>query len=142
MIKSIRHTGIVVVDLDASLHFYRDLLGFEITKKMEESGGFIDTILSLSNVALTTVKMAAPDGSLIELLKYHSHPRKMNVREICDIGITHMALEVKDLDKVYKRLKGEGIVFTADPQVSPDGYAKVTFCSAPEGTSIELVEVL
>jgi len=142
MIKSIRHTGIVATDLNASLHFYRDLLGFKITKKMEESGGFIDTILSLPNVAVTTVKMAAPDGSLVELLKYHSHPRKMNAREICDIGITHIALEVNDLDDLYEMLKGEGIVFTAPPQVSPDGYAKVTFCSAPEGTSIELVEVL
>ena len=142
MIKSIRHTGIVADDLDASLHFYRDLLGFKITKKMDESGVFIDTILSLPNVVVTTVKMAAPDGSLIELLKFHSHPRKMNARKVCDIGITHMALEVNDLDDAYKKLKDEGIVFTAPPQVSPDGYAKVTFCSAPEGTSIELVEVL
>ena len=142
MIKSIRHTGIVADDLAASLHFYGDLLGFKITKKMEESGVFIDTILSLPNVSVTTVKMAAPDGSLIELLKFHSHSRKMNSRKICDIGITHMALEVNALDDVYERLKDEGIVFTAPPQVSPDGYAKVTFCSAPEGTSIELVEVL
>ena len=142
MIKNVRHTGIVVVDLDASLHFYRDLLGFKITKKMEESGRFIDIILSLPNVSVTTVKMAAPDGSLIELLKYHSHPRKNNACEICDIGLTHMALEVDDLHDLYERLKGEGIVFTAPPQVSPDGYAKVTFCSAPEGSSIELVEVL
>ena len=142
MIKNIRHTGMVADDLDASLHFYRDLLGFKITKKMEESGRFIDTILSLPNVAVTTVKMAAPDGSLIELLKFHSHSEKMNARKICAPGITHIAFEVDALDDVYERLKDEGIVFTAPPQVSPDGYAKVTFCSAPEGTSIELVEVL
>ena len=47
MIKDIRHTGIVVIDLDESLRFYRDLLGFQIAKQMEESGNYIDNILSL-----------------------------------------------------------------------------------------------
>ena len=129
MIKSVRHTGIVVVDLEASLHFYSDLLGFKITKKMEESGEFIDTILSLPNVAVITIKMAAPDGSLIELLKYHSHPRKMNAREICDVGITHVALEVDNLDHVYERLKGEGVVFTALFSFPPTFHA--LFCLHP-----------
>ena len=36
MIKNIRHTGIVVDNLEASLHFYSDLLGFKIVKKMEQ----------------------------------------------------------------------------------------------------------
>ena len=142
MIKGIRHTGIVVVDLKTSLHFYRDLLGFQIVKQMKESGDFIDNILSLKNVTITTVKMAAPDGQMIELLHYHSHPRIQNLREICDIGITHTAFTVEDLNSEYDRLKGEGVRFNAPPQRSPDGYAKVTFCRAPEGTLIELVEVL
>ena len=34
------------------------------------------------------------------------------------------------------------IQFNSSPQISPDGYAKVVFCRAPEGTMIELVEVL
>lgn len=142
MIKNIRHTGIVVNDLDASLHFYRDLLGFQIAKQMEESGDYIDKISSLRNAKVTTVKMAMPDGQMIELLLYHSHPREQTPRDICDIGITHIALTVDDLISEYDRLKGEGITFNAQPQLSPDGYAKVTFCRAPEGTLIELVEVL
>lgn len=142
MIKNIRHTGIVVSDLDASLYFYRDLLGFQIAKQMKESGDYIDNISSLRNTKVTTVKMAAPDGQMIELLKYHSHPKDQMPRDICDIGIAHIALTVDDLISEYDRLKGEGIPFNAQPQLSPDGYAKVTFCRAPEGTLIELVEVL
>ena len=46
MIKDIRHTGIVVADLEASLKFYQDILGFSIVKKMDETGDFIDNILS------------------------------------------------------------------------------------------------
>ena len=142
MIKDIRHTGIVVIDLEASLHFYRDLLGFQIAKQMEEAGDFIDNISSLNNVRVTTVKMTSPSGQMIELLKYHSHPAEKKRREICEIGISHIAFTVDDLDTEYKKLKEQGVRFNAPPQLSPDGYAKVTFCSAPEGTLVELVEVL
>ncbi|MBA3017197.1 VOC family protein [Patescibacteria group bacterium] len=142
MIKDIRHTGIVVIDLEASLYFYRDLLGFHVEKNIQEAGNFIDNILSLRNVKLTTVKMTSPSGQMIELLKYHSHPAEQKMREICEIGISHIAFTVDNLDIEYKRLKDKGIKFNSPPQLSPDGYAKVTFCRAPEGTYIELVEVL
>lgn len=142
MIKDIRHTGIVVIDLEESLHFYRDLLGFQIAKQMEESGNYIDNISSLHNVKVTTVKLTSPAGQMIELLKYHSHPKERKMQRIWEIGISHIALTVDDLDTEYKKLKEQEIQFNASPQLSPDGYAKVTFCRAPEGTLVELVEVL
>ena len=142
MIKDIRHTGIVVVDLEASLYFYRDLLGFQVVKQMEEAGDYIDNISLLKNVKVATVKMTSPSGQMIELLKYHSHPAEQKMREICEIGISHIAFTVDNLDIEYERLKDKGIQFNSPPQLSPDGYAKVTFCRAPEGTLIELVEVL
>lgn len=142
MIKDIRHTGIVIMDLEASLHFYCDLLGFQVAKQMEEAGDYIDNISSLRNVKVTTVKLTSPTGQMIELLKYHSHPAEQKMREICEIGISHIAFTVDDLDIEYERLRGKGIQFNSTPQLSPDGYAKVTFCRAPEGTLIELVEVL
>jgi catechol 2,3-dioxygenase-like lactoylglutathione lyase family enzyme len=142
MIKNIRHTGIVVNDLNASLHFYQDILGFEIVKQMEELGQYVDDMLALNNVRVTTVKMASPDGQLIELLYFRSHPREQKSREICDVGISHIALTVDDLNGYYNRLKNQGVQFNCPPQLSPDGYAKVTFCRAPEGTYIELVELV
>lgn len=142
MIKDIRHTGIVVIDLETSLFFYRDLLGFKIVKQMEETGDYIDNISSLRNVKVTTVKLTSPSGQMMELLKYHSHSEEQNMRRICEIGISHIAFTVDDLDVEYEKLKDNGVQFNAPPQLSPDGYAKVTFCRAPEGTFIELVEVL
>lgn len=143
MIKNIRHTGIVVTDLNAALAFYRDLLGFREVKRLEESGAYIDNMLSLENVRVTTVKLAAPGDGLIELLHYRSHPRAPGPqRESCSIGITHIALTVVNLDRAYERLSAAGVRFTAPPQRSPDGSAKVTFCRDPDGTLVELVEVL
>lgn len=142
MIKNIRHTGIVVKDLETSLYFYQDLLGFKITEQRAESGDYIDSILVLDGVKVTTLKMVAPDGQMIELLNFLSHPKRLKTHEIIDIGITHIAFTVDNLEKVYSDLSDQGIQFNAPPQFSPDGNAKVTFCKAPEGTFIELVEVL
>jgi len=142
MIKNIRHSGIVVNDLEASLHFYREMLGFEIVKQMDESGDYINQVLGLCDTNVTTVKMAAPDGQIIELLYYHSHPGEPKPREICDIGISHIAFTVDDLNSEYERLSSEGVEFICPPQLSPDGHVKVAFCRAPERTFVELVEVL
>ncbi len=142
MIRDIRHTGIVVVNLQSSLHFYRDLLGFQIAREMEESGNYIANTLSLKDVKVTTVKMTCLSGQMIELLKFHSHPMTKKKREVNEIGISHVAFTVSDLDIEFKKLTGKGVQFISPPQLSADGYAKVSFCRAPEGTLIELVEVL
>lgn len=143
MITSIRHTGIVVNDLESMIHFYGDLLGMKITRQMEEAGLYIDNMMCLRGVKVTTIKLAAPDGQLIELLAFHSHGSNNHAtRQITDRGLTHVAFTVDDLDKVYAELLREGIRFNAPPQLSPDGYAKVTFCRDPEENYLELVEVV
>ncbi|MEW6055122.1 MAG: VOC family protein [Bdellovibrionota bacterium] len=142
MITHIRHVGIVVSDLEKSLKFYRDLLGFTVHKQAEETGSYLDQMLALEGVRVTTVKMKAPDGNLIELLNFASHRRSHRSRETCEVGITHFAVTVPDIDDAYQKLRAAGVVFNAPPQRSPDGYAKVTYCKDPDGSFVELVEVL
>lgn len=140
--KGIRHTGIVVSNLDKALYFYRDILGLKIKREMLETGEYIDNLSALKGVKVKTIKMSAKDGSLIELLYYESHHSEIRSRGICDIGYSHIAFTVENLDNEYKRLKEKRIKFNCVPQVSPDGKAKVTFCRDPEGNIIELVEEL
>ena len=141
-VSNIRHTGIVVKDLDASLWFYRDLLGFEVSRKMVESGEYLDTVLGLDNATVTTVKMACNDNQMIELLDFEGSSENEQARTIDNIGLTHVAFTVDDIDGLYQRLIKQDIHFISKPTVSSEGYAKVAFCKAPEGTFIELVEVL
>ena len=141
--KEIRHTGIVVTDMQKSLKFYKDILGMKVIKDFKEKGGYIDGISGLSGVNLHMVKLIVDDGSMIELLQYISHPGKVNARKrICDIGCSHIAFTVENIEKDYRRLLKHGIKFNSPPMVSPDGYAKVAFCHDPDGTAIELVEVI
>lgn len=145
MITGVRHIGIVVTDMERSLRFYRDLLGLTIERNLIECGEYIDNMLSMKNVKVNTIKMSAKDKgpTLIELLEFKSHQSNSFANsEIAKIGASHVAFTVDDLDKTYSELITAGIKFNAPPQYSPDGYAKVTFCHDPDGTPIELVQVL
>ncbi|QWD28810.1 VOC family protein [Polynucleobacter paneuropaeus] len=143
MISQIRHTGLVVADLEAALSFWRDLLGFKIDKQMDESGPHIDAMMGMKNVEVTTVKMSAPQGGVIELLHFKSHPDdKVWQGKPYSTGFTHIALAVKDLDDCYQKLAEAGCSFPARPQYSPDGAVKVIYCKGLDGVLLELVEIL
>jgi len=144
MITQLRHVGVVVKDLEKSLHFYKDLLGFKVRKEMEEECPYIDTVLGLKNVRLKTVKlMPPPGGGGVELLYYHSPDSPQ--RSPCAIherAITHFALTIEGLDQEYERLLKQGVKFISPPQIASDGGAKVAFCQDPDGNYIELTEEL
>lgn len=142
--KNIRHFGIVVTDMEKSLKFYRDLLRLKIKVDAIEEGPFVDAISGLKNIKVRTVKMFADEGDiLIELLCYESHKKERRENnEIPNIGASHPAFTVNNIDYEYKKLKESGIKFNCPPQISPDKKAKVTFCEDPDGVLVELVQEL
>ena len=102
-----RHTGIVVEDIEASIEFYRKYFSFEIQRDMVESGEYIDSFCSMKNVEVRTVKMASESESMIELLSFISHPEEKRERQINHIGCSHIALTVKNLDELYNTMKDD-----------------------------------
>lgn len=143
MTTAIRHVGLVVADLEKSLKFWCDTMGFVVSRQMEESGPHIDAMMGLNDVRVTTAKLAAPDGNLLELLYFHSHPDKQHWEgKPYSTGFTHIALTVQDLEETLRRLKLVGASVPAEPQLSPDGQVKVIYASGPEGVLLELVEVI
>ena len=50
MLTEVRHIGIVVKNIENSLKFYRDLLGLQIQRAMNESGEYIDNMLGFKDV--------------------------------------------------------------------------------------------
>ena len=128
--------------MENSLKFYQDLLGLKIIKDMDEQGGYINNMLSLDGVQVRTVKLSAGMGNtLIELLDFKSH-NDNEIRNFYTIGASHVALTVDNLEELYKTLSKNNVKFNAPPQKSPDGLVKVTFCNDPDGTPIELVEII
>ena len=100
-------------------------------------------MMGLKDVRLTTVKLTAPEGGMIELLFFYSHPDQPAwTGTPYSTGFTHVAMTVKDIDNLCEALKKEGVIFFAPPQRSADGKVKVTYCRGPEGVLLELVEML
>ena len=138
----LRHTGIVVSDLTEALQFYRDLLGLRVLKTGTEHGLYIDMVLGMPGVRVRTVKLTTGDGSLVELLEFNSPVSKPRDARMCDLGPSHVAFTVGNVNEEYARLSAAGVRFISRPCNSPDGYAKVAFCRDPDGTAVELVEVV
>jgi catechol 2,3-dioxygenase-like lactoylglutathione lyase family enzyme len=142
MTLSLRHFGIVVINLHRALDFYCGRLGLTVSRRMEEQGAFLDTVLATPGVKVTTVKLAAPEGpTLLELLQFESPaPEDGGIPSLFRTGSTHFALTVKNLKKLQEELAANGTPFLSAPETSPDGLAMVAFCRDPEGNLIELVE--
>ena len=145
-VKNIRHSGIVVSDMERSVRFYCSLLGLKIVKDCTDKGQYIDTVLGMQNVDLRMVKCVTENGGMIELLEYLAPKKKEGVIvpeiRLNNIGGTHVAFSVENIDEEYATLVKAGIKFVSKPVISSDGYAKVAFCRDPDGFYIELVQVL
>jgi hypothetical protein len=61
------------------------------------------------------------------------------MRPVCDHGITHLCLNVTDIDKEYERLNAAGMRFHCPPQHM--GALKATYGRDPDGNVVELLEV-
>jgi catechol 2,3-dioxygenase-like lactoylglutathione lyase family enzyme len=111
---------------------------------MVENGTCIENVLALEGVEVETVKLGTKDGTTqIELLSFRSHPVSApeGVRTLI-AGPTHVAFTVANLSRLYAKMSAVGIEFNCPPQVSADGKVLLTYCKDPDGTLVELVEIL
>ncbi len=143
MILETRHTGIVVHDMEKSLHFWRDIMGLNVAVDFWEQGQFIDTVQHLTGVKLHMIKLTAPDGSMIELLKDDHHPSDPpQFNDLCHRGIRHIAFTVADIEAAWKTLTQAGCEVLSRPVTSPDKKARLFFARDPEGNLLEMVQMI
>lgn len=140
----LRHVGIVVTDLAISKEFWCSTLGGSIYSEMRESGEYLDNMMGLKNVDVTTTKLRlSGDDVGIELLYFHSHfDDGPWLGAPYTTGLTHIAITTTDLTKTYIALKEVGVKFADEPQYSPDGKVKVIYAQGPDNVLIEFVEEL
>ncbi len=119
------HTMVRVSDLDASLHFYCDLLGLrEVARKDNESGRF------------TLVFLGAPENpeSQVELT-YNWDPEPEINPYPGGRNFGHLAYRVSNIYEVCERLQAGGVTISRPPR---DGY--MAFVRSPDNISIELLQ--
>ena len=136
------HIGICVADLERSVRFYRDGLGFRQRSEIEVAGEPSDTLLQLRDVDLHAVYLER-DGTRIELLHYRSpgHVAADTPRPMNRLGLTHLSLRVDNLDRTLADLQGVGATTLERTRIDIAAFeAAAVFVTDPDGTLIELVQ--
>jgi glyoxylase I family protein len=137
------HIGVCVRDMERSLRFYRDLLGFRPLTQVEVRGAEADRLLGLSGVDQRTV-FVERDGVRLALFAYRApeavgdgEPRPMNAT-----GLAAIMLRVDDLDATLAECRKAGVRILDDTRTDyPAFRSKLVFVCDPDGAMIELVEI-
>src|ERR1043166_4405867 len=109
-IISADHTGITVSNLEKSLGFWRDVLGFEFSHTAHQTGELAEEITGIPGAEIKLAVLKAPGGHKIELLEYlaPTDRRKHVGFRPCDVGSVHVAILVDDLDVVLEKIAASG----------------------------------
>jgi catechol 2,3-dioxygenase-like lactoylglutathione lyase family enzyme len=139
------HTGITVSNLERSLAFWRDVLGFEPSHTAHQKGELAREITGVEGAEIKLAVVKAPGGHKIELLEYlaPADRKYLNLRP-CDVGSIHVALLVNSLDALLARIAASGWKAAGKPQVlksGPNAGKRVVYVRDPDGTTIEFMEV-
>ena len=134
---SVSHIGICVSDLERSTRFYTEALGFTLAKSIDAGAPF-EVLAELPEMKLRA-SFFTRDGIMIELLCYDrpgfvgpAERRPMN-----QLGLTHMAMSVDNVDAVIERIvKHGGRVYPHTRVETPVGI--MVFCTDPDGGRLEL----
>ena len=140
-LKKIDHINVVVRDLEAAKDFFLEL-GFIVHKEGRLEGEWIDKIVNLANVSADYIALALPNTQTnIELIKYYSPEgeRDSKLSLPNQIGLRHIAIEVKGIEKVVSDLKKREIQFFSDIE-SYNNAKKLCYFLGPEGIIVELAE--
>ena len=123
------HTMVRVTDLDASLHFYCELLSLVKTKQYDSEKG-----------RFSLVYLAAPED--VELAKEREAPLleltyNWDPEEKYETGRSfgHLAFRVDDIYALCEKLQNNGVTINRPPR---DGH--MAFVKSPDNISIELLQ--
>jgi len=144
--SAIRHTGIVVHDLDKAITFYTGVFGLQLIARRIEQGDYIETLVGIPKLTLEWAKLNDDNGAVLELLCYHSHPDPTPLPEphypSNRHGCSHVAFTVDNCEAAEARIRAFGGKCLSAIQRSPDSSVNVAYACDPEGILLEIVEVL
>jgi len=145
-IISADHTGITVSNLERSLAFWRDVLGFEFSHSAHQTGHRPEQITGVKGADLKLAVLKTPTGHKIELLEYYGPEdrNKQNALRPCDLGHVHVALIVDDLDAILEKITASGWKAAGTPQAltsGPNAGKRVVYVTDPDGTTIEFMQM-
>jgi catechol 2,3-dioxygenase-like lactoylglutathione lyase family enzyme len=117
--------GIVVSDIQASLHFYKDILGLEFVGTTPVWFG-----------TMHRLRFGTSDFKLIEPQKV---PPKGAIGLENQVGFRYVTFQVKSLSELCAAIKSKGVEFTLPEREIRPGV-RIAMVKDPDGNIVEFVE--
>jgi glyoxylase I family protein len=144
MESTFSHFGICVSNLERSLAFYCDALGFEKAESHSVGTDFA-RLMDLENVAMTS-QFIRKGTTTIELLGFED-PAPYGDRErrpLNQLGLTHLSFRASDMEGISAKVVEHGGAVVESSRTTIDmGDASLRFvyCTDPDGVRIELTDL-
>lgn len=139
------HTGFQVADLDRSLTFYRDLLGFEEVWRRTVTDEYIGALVGYPGLELHQALLRIPGSEhALELLDYRNVERTPVDTRTANPGTAHICLIVEGLAPLYARLLDAGVTFVGAPivpTIGPNRGRLVAYMQDWDGIRVELLQL-
>ncbi|MFC1953638.1 VOC family protein [Chloroflexota bacterium] len=123
MFKTIDHVEMIIGNVEKTLSFYTDILGFNLISRKKSDSPTISEFIFIEL-----------GGAVVEILV--ARDSSPTPREQSQTGFYRIALQVENMAKTLAYLKEKGVTISREPASSePPRYASIL---DPEGHSIEL----
>ena len=129
---SIDHTAISVTNLDTSMHFYTEILGFTCERIIDIPDG--NGKIALLKKSDFTIEMFQFTGALPR-----ADGSSILVNDLKTIGVKHIALRVNNIWDAARYLKENDVEFINEPVIGARGFYRF-FVKDPDGIPLELTE--
>ncbi len=144
MTTTFSHLGICVSDLERSIRFYCEGLGFSAAES-HRVGEEFGSLMELDGVVLRS-QFVRGDGMAIELLHFTSpgQPGAGRRRPMNELGLTHLSIRVDDVSAVAATLEALGGTVVSGTRTTfdlPGAPLDFVYCTDPDGVRIELMQL-
>ena len=142
------HIGITVPDLDQAIVFFTDVLGCELLYRVgpwsDATGTFMTEHYNVSPRATFAAAMMRCGPTLnVELVGWKAPGQNMQPPENSNVGATHLAFYVADMDAAVSFLKSQpGVRMLSEPLTVAEGPTqgqRSVYFLTPWGMSMELM---
>ena len=137
------HTSFTVSDLDRSIAFFSEILGFEMVNRALRDPKLISSITGVPGADIEVAYIQGP-GHRLELIQYHGPSERSQVdSRPCDSGFAHVAYDVDDVDAAVAASAPYQVLPIGEVTVidkGPNAGRKVVYLRDPDGVTIEYIE--